>query len=368
MGKAALTRSTALATLVLTAAVLLLITPFLARPALALGEVNGVANPGFEDTTSKMWTLGATSGDGTVIVYDNANPHLGKYSAMLNATRTTATCPPSTECKDSVRAGVDQSIPLSNPSMDSVANAPDSFSAWWFVENPRTDGMKDTYSLHIGLGLTDGSSIEYWYGESDLSNQRYNLGPIPQIGSWFRMTRNLRLDLQPLNVPSPSTTRIYYVWFSAFGNITRGERAWVDDVAITFTPHPVALFSTAPASGSAPLTVTFNASQSYETAGFATKITDYRWNFGDGTSLAHGGTVSHTYNLQGAFQVVLTVVDDYNNTSSQTSTVRVTGYADLSFWAAGLAGMVVVGVVFFVRRRRHRSKQVKAKKPKFRRG
>jgi len=45
------------------------------------------------------------------------------------------------------------------------------------------------------------------------------------------MSPNLTADIQPLNISDMAGTRLSYVWFGAFGNITNGERAWVDDVS-----------------------------------------------------------------------------------------------------------------------------------------
>jgi len=51
------------------------------------------------------------------------------------------------------------------------------------------------------------------------------------------MSRNLTADIQPWNVPDMAGTRLSYVWFGAFGNITNGERAWVDDASVNFIAH-----------------------------------------------------------------------------------------------------------------------------------
>ena len=236
--------------IVLATILAMLVSPPLSEPVDAAGEVNVVVNPDFEVSTSRAW-FSSSYGNGTVRVYDNANPHEGSYSAMLNATKTTVTCPPSTsECKDAVRGTVEQYVPFNSPTLDSLANTPDSFSSWWYVVDPATSGMQTTYSVHIGIGFSDGSSIEYWYGTSDLANQRHNLGAIPSIGSWFQMRRDLLTDIQPLNIAYPSGTRVSYVWFAAFGNITRGEIAWVDDVAVMFeNPSPGGAMLTNPNPG-----------------------------------------------------------------------------------------------------------------------
>lgn len=89
--------------------------------------------------------------------------------------------------------------------------------------------------------------------------------------------------------------------------------------AVTFPslPDPVAAFTANPMSGSAPLTVNFNASGS--TSPGAT-ITGYSWSFG-GTGVAP----SHTFTTAGTYTVVLTVTDSRGQTGSSSGTITVTG-------------------------------------------
>lgn len=94
---------------------------------------------------------------------------------------------------------------------------------------------------------------------------------------------------------------IYFVWDS------RGE---VFIVALGVTPPdnkpPIAKFTCFPETGKSPLTVTFDASLSYDPDGF---IVDYDWDFGDG-SQGKGVVVSHTYYQPGIYIVRLTVTDN----------------------------------------------------------
>lgn len=61
----------------------------------------------------------------------------------------------------------------------------------------------------------------------------------------------------------------------------------------------------------APFTVQFDASGSSDTAG---TITEYRWNFGDGSTAA-GVTATHQYLTVGTFTAELTLTDSNNNIS-----------------------------------------------------
>ncbi len=225
---------------ILACALLTVTVPFVTRPVVATGVVNIVADPSFETLTSSAWFNSQSYGNGTVTIHDNTNPRTGSYSAMLSAVNTTLECS-SSECKDTVRAAVEQYVQSNTPvHLTDLANTNNSFSAWWYV----TPSTLPTYSLHIGLEFSDGTGIEYWYGHSDLTNQRYNLGPIPAIGSWFEMSRNLTDDARGV-VANLSTTSVTALWFGAFGGslmdcstcpaTAHGETAWVDDATLNFT-------------------------------------------------------------------------------------------------------------------------------------
>ena len=198
---------------------------------------NVVVNPGFEDVSSTAWRP-ISNHNGTVNVFDTTHHHTGLYSAFLNATKTVSTCGVGTDCKDWVGAIAreDLSSTAGLPTLDSLSPSADSFSAWLYVGSPVETGMP-AYSIHIGIGFveTNGKeySIEYWYGTSDLTNTRYRIGDI-STGYWFMMARNLTADIQSLNISNLQSTRLFSVWFGAYGNITNGERAWVDDVSVGF--------------------------------------------------------------------------------------------------------------------------------------
>jgi len=68
---------------------------------------------------------------------------------------------------------------------------------------------------------------------------------------------------------------------------------------------PVAAFTATPSEGSAPLSVAFDASDSYDPDGL---VASYRWSFGDGTS-GSGMVAAHTYEQPGTYTVQLTVED-----------------------------------------------------------
>ena len=85
---------------------------------------------------------------------------------------------------------------------------------------------------------------------------------------------------------------------------------------------PVALTSgTTPTSGTAPLTVSFVGSNSYDPDGV---IASYLWNFGDGTSSTLSN-VSHTYSAVGNYNASLTVTD--NSGAQATGTITIVAAA-----------------------------------------
>jgi len=77
---------------------------------------------------------------------------------------------------------------------------------------------------------------------------------------------------------------------------------------------PTAEFTATPPAGLIPLTITFNASPSFDPDG---QIVSYEWDFGDG-NVGSGVSAAHTYRAMGAYSVKLTVRDDggYSDTAS----------------------------------------------------
>lgn len=81
---------------------------------------------------------------------------------------------------------------------------------------------------------------------------------------------------------------------------------------------PTGRFSATPASGKAPLSVSFDATGSSDPDGY---ITSYQWTFGDG-KIGSGGTTSHTYSDPGTYEVWLMVTDNAGATGTSTKTIE----------------------------------------------
>jgi PKD repeat protein len=91
------------------------------------------------------------------------------------------------------------------------------------------------------------------------------------------------------------------------------------DVEILRNSPPIAIFTTSPSKGSTFTNFAFDASRSNDPDG---RITDYRWDFGDGKR-AKGEDVTHTYAREGNYDVNLTVVDNRGLTGSTEREVEV---------------------------------------------
>jgi PKD repeat protein len=92
--------------------------------------------------------------------------------------------------------------------------------------------------------------------------------------------------------------------------------------------YPVPAFSYEPTVPSIGEVVLFDASESYDPD---YQITNYSWNFGDGTTINTTETViSHIYDQPGKFDVTLTVTDIDRLSSNITKTVNVGYYKELA--------------------------------------
>jgi parallel beta-helix repeat protein len=113
-----------------------------------------------------------------------------------------------------------------------------------------------------------------------------------------------------------------------------GSRLFDDRGAYEFQPEvtdlpPAASLTVTPASGTAPLDVTADASGSSDTD--ATPIASYKFDFGDGSPVVGpqpGATASHTYTSAGTYTVKVTVTDTADQASTATTEVIVRSAPD----------------------------------------
>ena len=105
--------------------------------------------------------------------------------------------------------------------------------------------------------------------------------------------------------------------FKANDGVQNSNIATVSITMTSVNDAPTASFTATPNSGTAPLTVSFNASASSD---FDGTISAYTWVFGDGQA-GNGVTVSHTYTTSGSFTAVLTVKDNQGATRTASKVI-----------------------------------------------
>ena len=107
------------------------------------------------------------------------------------------------------------------------------------------------------------------------------------------------------------------------------ERLWITGfINVVPLVPPVASFTYTPSEPLVGQTVTFNASESYDTDG---TIVSYAWSFGDATSITETDAVTtHVYTEDETYDVTLTVTDDDGLTDSTWKTVTVLPIHDVA--------------------------------------
>lgn len=106
-----------------------------------------------------------------------------------------------------------------------------------------------------------------------------------------------------------------YSNYASFGHYSFTASAALPPV----NQNPTASFTSSATAGSAPLTISFDASGSKDSDG---SIQKYLWNFGDGTQ-SSGVKVSKTFNSPGEFPVTLQVTDDANAIATVSTAIQI---------------------------------------------
>ena len=101
------------------------------------------------------------------------------------------------------------------------------------------------------------------------------------------------------------------------------------NVTVTAAARPTVTFTTQPETPFAGETATFTAAG---TAGVNHRITNFSWNFGDGSSESTANaSISHTFTTPGTYVVTVTATDDLGQTARASNSVVVVGGAIASF-------------------------------------
>jgi len=90
-----------------------------------------------------------------------------------------------------------------------------------------------------------------------------------------------------------------------------------------FNVPPIAGFSINEQAGSAPFTVNFSAAEGVLSKDEDGVITDYEWDFDDGSPSGSGENVTHTYTTAGTFRVTLCVTDNDDATACNSKQIYV---------------------------------------------
>ncbi len=119
--------------------------------------------------------------------------------------------------------------------------------------------------------------------------------------------------------PPVDPTQVAYS--SSITNLPAGYRRvyGADPAAGSANQPPVAVAGATPTSGTAPLTVTFSSTGSYDPEGVTLS---YAWTFGDGAT-STAANPSHTYQAAGTYSASLQVSDGVNTTTSSNITIKV---------------------------------------------
>ncbi len=118
-----------------------------------------------------------------------------------------------------------------------------------------------------------------------------------------------------------------------------------ESVEIEVSTGPVARFTCSPKQGTAPLTVTFNASNSKPSNKQSGRVVKYEWDFGDG-GRAEGAKLTHTYRKTGDFIAILKVTDDRGEVDSTTKDITVFAKPVARFTCSPMTGIAPVVVSF----------------------
>jgi hypothetical protein len=153
----------------------------------------------------------------------------------------------------------------------------------------------------------------------------------------------------------PDLAGDYFLSLAAFDGLDWSAPDYVTITVAEVLP-PEAIAEADVTSGVAPLTVTFDGSQSYDPQGGALS---HQWDFGDGSAASTGVSAVHTYDLIGTYDATLTVRDERNQLDTDTIRIKVTdSIPTLSEWGMIIFFVLLVGSASWVVRRKTRQKSV----------
>jgi PKD repeat protein/KaiC/GvpD/RAD55 family RecA-like ATPase len=175
--------------------------------------------------------------------------------------------------------------------------------------------------------------VIFWNWPVVSSPTSWNLPPFI-IGEWYSSPELKNMVQTYVDRVGYQSGNYIGFCLSYQSGVELGHEVWAWDgdsqsaakLEITYTPstpeHPVASFTYSPSDPLVGETVNFDASASYSPSG---SITQYAWNFGDGTAqvIETDPIASHNYTTAGTFNATLTVTDSNSLTNSTSREIVV---------------------------------------------
>jgi len=191
------------------------------------------------------------------------------------------------------------------------------------------------YSAAIDQEITFNGSKSY-DSDGEIDFYRWNFGD----GS------SEILDIHPKHSYSDEGT--YTVTLTVVDNDGRSSTSTTAaTISSTSNIAPVSIITT-PNSTKPNVFFTVDGSGSYDADG---TITNYTWNFGDGT-IKYGVTATHKYINPGTYTVMLTIVDDNENVKSTYSIVSVVASKEGSPGFEIILGFIAIVIIIVYKKRR----------------
>ncbi|CAN5153001.1 hypothetical protein BH11PSE10_BH11PSE10_08140 [soil metagenome] len=214
------------------------------------------------------------------------------------------------------KLGIAWAVPLPNGDL-CAAGGYDALVTCWTVAAPPAPGAPSGLTARLASASILLSWLDNSSNETAFSIERC-------VGTGC--TNFAVIGNQPVNATSyadptyaaPGTNR-YRVRASNAGGYS-GYSGIAEEIVVVAGDPPIAVVSTQPSSGAAPLNVAFDGSRS--TALGAT-IVNWAWSFGDGAT-GSGATVTHVYTAAGGYTATLTVTDSHGMSNSATTSISVT--------------------------------------------
>jgi chitodextrinase len=294
-----------------------------------IGEVNNIGQMEVHPDVTTTYTITATGPCGTVtdsITVKVVSPICAAYIE----TNSTDIC-------DSRNIIFDASKSV-DPDNDILSYL------WSFGDGATDSGIKTNHTYYVGGNFTASLIIKDEAGHTSRTNKFIKIYTSPQtfiradvdkitLGGvttiWWQASNATSIIINQnigsvhdigFAIVSPSATTTYTI--TATGPCgTSTHSVTVKVIPSVFTP----LIRTDITSGCSPVTVNFDASESYDPDG---DIVDYRWEFGDGAA-ASGATASHTYNGIRTYSARLILRDGAGHTSEAAQDIRSFGQPSL---------------------------------------